>query len=63
MKCDMPQFWAEDVKFAAVFKNYFVVETEECFLSRVCLLILHECFPDFGFFKDEYFDYGSIRTE
>jgi len=63
MECNMPQFGTEDVKFAAVLKNDFIVEAEECFLGWVCLFILYECFPDFGFLKDEYFDYGSVGTE
>ena len=63
MKCNMPEFGAKDVKFAAVFKNDFVIEAEESFLGWVRLFILYECFPDFGFFKDEYFDYSSVGTE
>ena len=33
MKCNMPEFGAKDVKFAAVFKNDFVIEAEESFLG------------------------------
>lgn len=63
MKSYMSEFRAEDVEFAAIFEDDFVVEVEECSLSWVCLLILYESFPDFGFFKDEYFDYSSVGTE
>lgn len=57
------QLRAENVHLAAVFKNDFVVKMQEGLCGFRDLSILHEGFPDLGFFEDEYLDDGTVGTE
>jgi hypothetical protein len=57
------EFGAEDVHFAAVLENDFVVEAGHGFFCLVDFCVLDEGFPNFGLLEDEYFDDGAVGAE
>ena len=59
----MFQFRMENVHFAAILKDDFIIELRKGLRGRVRMDVLDEGFPDFGFFEDEYFDNFTKRIE
>ena len=56
MKLDMFELGMEDVHFAAVLEDDFVIELIKGFNCRFGMTELNKSFPDFGLLEDEYFD-------
>ena len=59
----MLEFGVENVHFAAIFEDDFVVELGKGFGCGFRVFVLDEGFPDFGFLEDEYFDNLAERDE
>ena len=59
----MLQLRPEDVHFASILEDDFVVEVGEGSLCFWGVGILDKCFPYFCFFEYEYFDDGSVWAE
>lgn len=63
LELDVFQLRVEDVHFAPVFEDDFVVELLEGVQGGLRVFELDEGFPDFGLLKDEDFDDFSKRNE
>jgi hypothetical protein len=63
LKLHMLEFGVENVHFATILKNDFVIQLVKSLGCRFRFFVLDEGFPNFGFFKDEYFDYLAKRNE
>ena len=56
MKLDMFELGMEDVHFAAVLEDDFVIELIKGLNCRLGTTELNKSFPDFGLLEYEYFD-------
>jgi uncharacterized protein YhhL (DUF1145 family) len=63
MEGNMSEFRPKDIHFTPILKDNFVVEMNKCFFSWFNFSILDECFPNFSFLEDQYFDNHTVGTE
>ena len=63
LKLNMLEFGVENVHFATIFENDFIIQLTKCLGCRFRFFVLDEGFPDFGLFEDEYFDNLAKRDE
>lgn len=63
LKLHMLQLRTKYVHLTAIFEDHLVVEVLHTSFSLLHIRVFDERFPNFGFFKDEYFYYRAVGTE
>jgi hypothetical protein len=63
LELDVLQLGAEDIHFASILEDSFIVQVEEGFFCRVGIGVLHKRFPNLSLLKDEDFDDRAVGGE